>query len=116
MTRRKPMTAARRLRIFEAAGGICHICGARIDGTREPWEAEHVIPLAAGGSDDDANLHPAHVRCHAAKTTDDRKVIAKVARVRARHMGAQTPTRNPLPGSKSSRWKKRVDGSVVPRD
>lgn len=38
------------------------------------------------------------------------------ARVRARHMGAATPSRNPLPGSRASRWKKRVDGSVVPRD
>lgn len=114
MTRR--MSTTRRLRIFEAAEGRCHICGAKIDGTKERWEAEHVIPLAAGGTDDDDNIRPAHAKCHAGKTTKDRKTIAKVNRVRAKHHGAARPARNPIPGSKSSRWKRKVGGQIVPRE
>jgi hypothetical protein len=34
MTRRR-MSTTRRARIFQAANGVCHICGEQIDGTRE---------------------------------------------------------------------------------
>jgi 5-methylcytosine-specific restriction endonuclease McrA len=61
------MSEARAARIFLAAKGKCHICGNAIrDG--EAWDADHVEPLWAGGADDDANLAPAHVKCHAGKT------------------------------------------------
>ena len=64
-------TALQRLRIFEAAAGLCHICGGRIDGTRERWDVEHVIPLALGGEDADHNIRPAHAACHRAKSARD---------------------------------------------
>ncbi len=108
-------TALQRLRIFEAAAGLCHICGGRIDGTRERWDVEHVIPLALGGEDADHNIRPAHVACHRAKSARDAAVLAKSNRVRAKHHGART-ARHPLPGSKASAWKRRLDGTVVRRD
>ena len=109
MTRR-PMTRSRKVRIFEAAGGICHICLSRIDGVRERWDAEHVIPLAAGGEDDDDNLRPAHVACHRGKTTEDAKVIAKTKRVRAKHIGA-VPKRRGFLTNKDGPWKARLGKS-----
>lgn len=43
---------------------ICHVCG-------QPGgnEADHVVPLAEGGADDESNMRPIHaVPCHRDKT------------------------------------------------
>jgi 5-methylcytosine-specific restriction protein A len=116
MAKRRTWTARRRLALFEAHKGVCHICGEKIDGTRETWEIEHVIPLAMGGADDESNCRPAHARCHRPKTSDDRKVIAKAERVRAKHMGAKPSPKAKIPGSKGTKWKRKLDGTIVPRD
>lgn len=114
MTRRR-WTALRRADLFMTHDGICHICGGKI-GIGEPWDIEHVIPLALGGDDDEANCRPAHVACHKDKTADDKAQIAKANRVRAKHLGARERPRRIMAGSKLSPWKKRLDGTVVRRD
>lgn len=114
MTRRS-WTPRRRLALFEAHKGICHLCGERIDGTREAWEVEHLIPVAMGGDDDEGNCAPAHAACHKAKTATDKGQIAKANRVRAKHHGAYRPKAT-IPGSKSSRWKRKISGETVLRD
>lgn len=75
---RPSISPARRARIFEAHGGRCHICGERIL-AGEPWEVEHRIARALTYDDSDENLAPAHKEgaCHAAKTKDDVRRIAK---------------------------------------
>lgn len=114
MTRRR-MNTTRRARIFQAANGICHLCGQQIDGTRERWDADHVIPLEISGDDGDDNLRPAHERCHREKTSkEDVPTIAKCKRVAAKHSGAHK-SKSTLPGSKGSKWKRKIDGTVVPR-
>lgn len=114
MTRRS-WTPRRRLALFEAHRGICHLCGERIDGTREPWEVEHLIPIAMGGEDDEANCAPAHVACHKAKTATDKGQIAKANRVRAKHNGAHRP-KAIIAGSKRTKWKRKISGETVRRD
>ena len=109
------MSTTRRLRIFERARGLCHICERPIDGTREAWEAEHVIPYALTRDDSDANLAPAHVACHARKTKGDVSAIAKAKRVAAKFTGAYRP-RSTLPGSKASGLKRTIDGRILRRD
>lgn len=44
----------------------CHICG--LPGATE---ADHVIPLAEGGADDETNLRPAHPWCHRKKSSTE---------------------------------------------
>ena len=87
-TKRRPMTPARRKRIFEARDGICGYCEEPIDGT---YEIDHLLPLALGGADDDGgNTVPMHVECHRLKTfgrkrrreAGDVHRIAKIRRVR----------------------------------
>ncbi len=112
MTRRRSWTARRRLALFEAHKGTCHICGQQIDGTREVWEVEHIIPIAMGGEDDEANAAPAHQLCHKSKTKADVSQIAKANRVRAKHNGASAPSKCALPASRKSKWKKKLDGTV----
>lgn len=113
MTRR--MSPSRRARIFEAHGGKCHICGEAIDGTRERWDAEHIVPYALTRDDSDDNLAPAHKRCHAKKTPDDVARIAKAKRVERKHKGAHRP-KSTIPGSRGSQWKRKIGGTVVRRD
>lgn len=113
-TRRRSMSAQRRLRIWEAHAGRCVICGERIDGTRERWIVEHVRPLGLGGDDNDDNCGPAHARCATAKTQHDSRAIAKAKRIKAKHVGAKQPKR-PFPGGRDSKWKKTIGGGVVRR-
>jgi len=108
-TPRKPMGWMRRLRIFEAASGICHLCERKIQ-SGEKWEAEHVRPLALGGADDESNLRPAHLACHSDKTRSDAADIARAKRRKAKHVGAFVRSRNLIPGSKGTRFRKRMDG------
>ena len=105
MTSRKPLSPLRKLTLFERHGGICHICGQKIQ-AGEPWEVEHVRPLALLGEDTEANMAPAHKTCHAPKTVDDVRRIAKAKRMAAKHVGIK----------KQSKWqtkfRKRMDGTV----
>lgn len=114
--KRKRLTKGQRLAVHTAACGLCHICGTVINLARETFEIEHVIPIALGGEDAPSNWRPAHVACHKEKTKSDITKIAKAKRVSAKHEGTYRPSRNPLPASKKSRLKKRLDGSVVDRD
>jgi 5-methylcytosine-specific restriction protein A len=114
MTARR-MSTKRRAAIFAAHGGTCHLCGGKIDGSREAWEVEHVIALAISEDDSDDNLAPAHVKCHRAKTRADAKAIAKTKRVKAKHEGTYRQPRRKIPGSKGTGFKKRVDGIVERR-
>lgn len=108
MSRRK-RTTLQRAAIFDAHNGKCHICGEKIDGTREAWELEHIVPFDLTRDDTDENLAPAHVVCHRQKTKQDKTIIAKSNRVAAKHKGARAP-KTRLPGSKGSGWRKPLNG------
>ena len=116
-TKRKSMTPRMRLKVWEAHKGICKLCNCKIDGVRERWIVEHIIPLALGGEDAEGNMAPAHEGCALEKTFGKSGDIAKAAkakRVKSKHLGLKK-SKNPLPGSKRSKFKKKIDGSVVPR-
>jgi 5-methylcytosine-specific restriction endonuclease McrA len=108
----RKMSQSRKTRIFVAANGICHICGEKIDGVKEKWDAEHVIPYELTRDDSDDNIRPAHKRCHTAKTKDDVKMLAKVKRVAAKHQGAR---RSPSSAWGTDKFKRKVGGGVEPR-
>ncbi len=109
MTRRT-MTAKRRAEVFASASGVCHICQGKI-AVGEAWQVEHVIPLALGGDDDGDNLQPAHTKCHRAKTSLDVTQIARAKRLHERHTGARI-RKGTMPGSRASKFKRRMDGTV----
>lgn len=111
MTARRSLSATERLRLFTLHGGICHICGEKIDGTRERWDIEHVIPWALTRDDSDGNRKPAHYRCHKPKTaSEDIPRIAKAKRQARGHIGAKRAKGRPMPGTKASGWKQRIGG------
>jgi 5-methylcytosine-specific restriction protein A len=92
VTKRRSISNAMRVRIFDTAGGVCHLCKLPINATRgEKWHVEHIKPLWEGGSDDEKNMAPAHVDCHATKSAEESAPRAKGTRQRAKHIGAVKP-------------------------
>lgn len=117
-TPRKKLTPRARLAIWERDKGVCCLCSGVIDGAREKWIVEHIRALELGGEDVEANMGVAHVKCADDKThgpSGDHAMAGKAKRMKRAHIGIKT-TRNPLPGGKGSKWKKRMDGSVVRRE
>lgn len=98
-----------KLRIHAKAEGMCAVCSLEAS----TGQYDHIIPLIIGGQNRETNLQLLCVPCHKGKTRLDVKLKAKVARVRKRHIGIRKPSR--FPGSRDSRWKKRIDGTVVER-
>jgi 5-methylcytosine-specific restriction enzyme A len=110
MTRRKSFTDAQRLKVYHGADGICHLCGRKIE-PGEAFHVEHPKALGLGGTNDLSNLLPAHVDCHAGKTRQDVAIMRKADRQGKKHLGLKK-SRNPLPGSRGSKFRKRMDGTV----
>jgi hypothetical protein len=108
-TKRRAMTKARATRIFLSRDGICFICETRINAARDAWFVEHPDPLAQGGSDDDADLWPAHVRCKPEKDAVDAGRKAKRDRLVTKSW-RDKPKRGGFRG-----WRK-MNGEIVWRD
>lgn len=88
MTKRASISKAKRIRIFDAEKGVCHLCQQPIK-LGEKWDVEHPKGLWAGGSDDERDLRPAHADCHKPKTAAESGQRAKADRQRAKHIGAK---------------------------
>jgi 5-methylcytosine-specific restriction protein A len=97
-----------RLRIFERAGGRCHIAKRKIR-SGEPWDAEHVIALAdwagEGHGNRESNLAPALRDKHREKTSAEATARATVRRKKAKSLGIKT-------GSGFTAWRK-FNGEIV---
>ncbi|MDR7039975.1 hypothetical protein J2X36_004753 [Methylobacterium sp. BE186] len=114
-TLRRCLSPRRRLQAWERTNGKCVVCGDRIDGVRERWIVEHIRALELGGADELDNMGPAHEACGREKTRDDHARAAQAKRQKLRHIGA-TASERPLPGSKASSLKRKINGTVVPRE
>ena len=111
-TSRRSMTPTRALKAWELHGGVCVTCGIKIDGTKERWFVEHIRALELGGADDDSNIGPAHfIRCKAEKDADDHHMAARAKRRKRLQLGIKSHAR-PIPGSRASGVRKRMDGTV----
>jgi hypothetical protein len=89
----------------------CHICHGRIWPGVEAWDAEHVVPHANGGTE----VLPAHVACHREKTKVDVSDMARGRRSNERHFGIRQHGGS-MPGSRRSKWKKKMNGETVLRE
>lgn len=100
-----------RARIFT---GRCAACTRRI-AAGEVWHADHITALTNGGQNRENNLQPLCAWCHKQKTRADVAEKSRVAEKRAKHIGAKAPSRNPVPGGRASKWKRKISGEVVLR-
>ena len=102
------------LRVFLAFDGRCQCgCGRRIV-SGERWQCDHKVALINGGKHRESNLQPVLTEHHKNKTRDDVAIKAKTYRKRKAHYGIRK-SRNPMPGSRASGWRRRMDGRVERR-
>ncbi len=110
-TPRKRLTRAQRIELLERQQHRCAgPCGesliwSLVDGkpVYGPMIDEHIIPLELSGSNELTNRELRCVACAKEKTRADRKVIAKVARIRRRLAGEE-------------RRKQKINSRGFPRD
>ena len=102
-----------KVRVFERAGGKCHISG-RVIRAGEAWDCDHIVALCNGGEHRETNLAPALAGPHRIKTAADVAAKAIVARKRAKFLGV-APKGRPMPGSRASGLRKRMNGQVERR-
>lgn len=103
-----------RLRVFEAHGGVCHISGRRIQ-AGEPWDCDHIVALVNGGMHRETNLAPALRDKHREKTALDVREKSIVRRKQMKSLGIAPKKGRPMPGSKASGFRKRMNGEVERR-
>lgn len=111
---RPSWTAAQRLKIFLANDGRCHLCTRKI-AQGDDWIVEHPKARGLQGSDHIQDMKPAHVDCHKPKTAAEIAIMRKADRMGKAHLGIKRRKGKPIPGSRASRFKRRIDGSVVLR-
>lgn len=109
-----------KLSALKRSNGLCecHLvpglvpCGKPLKG--QPIFYEHIIQCEVGGDNSLENCAVLTKTCWRSKTdTQDLPVVAKVKRVERKHNGIKKPSR--MPGSKASKFKRKMDGTVVLR-
>lgn len=114
-------TDKQRLEIFYNAEGRCQgvtngiRCNRRIT-VKDKWIADHILPVALGGKTVIENGQLLGECCNPNKTADDIRRIRKADRQGKRHLGISKSHYPPLPGTKRSGWKRKMDGSVERRE
>ena len=93
------------------ANGHCELCPAKTGVGNIFYD--HRISDALGGEPTLENCQVLCKTCHDIKTrTQDVPKIAKTKRQRAKHLGIRKRQSRPLPGTKASGIRKRMDGRV----
>ncbi len=116
MTKRREFSKATKARAFLRANGCCEEpgCGVKIMGVTKA-EYDHITPCGLGGGNSLENCKVLCVPCHKGKTRIDKGMMAKADRARKRHTGTKKPHGRPIPGSKRSGVRKRMNGDVEKR-
>lgn len=100
-----------RVRVFLLGGGRCDKCTKLIH-TGEPWQCDHAIALVNGGQNRENNLRILCVNCHKGKTGEDVAEKAVVYAKKKRHLGLKKSRWRPMPGTRRSGIRRRLDGKV----
>jgi len=102
-----------KLRLFLIANGICNKCSVRIIPGAE-WDIDHIIPLILGGEHRESNFQVLCKFCHKEKTKNDVAEKTKSYKKKLKHYGLKE-SRTPMPFGRKSKWRKKINGQIVPR-
>lgn len=113
------LTDQERAKLFLDKGGRCDgPCGRKL-GPADVWHADHRVALENGGTNEITNFQVLCSWCHKPKTAEDHGKAAKTRAIAVRHIIPTTQRRGkgpPMPGSRQSAYKKKMDGTVVRRN
>lgn len=100
---------------WRRCGGRCEWpeCGFIMEGKVSHFD--HVKPVSMGGDNSLQNCQILCVYHHAMKTGEEAAPRAKANRLTDREANIKRP-RVPMPGSRLSKYKRRMDGTVVRRE
>lgn len=76
---------------------------------------DHIVPLADGGENRESNLQLITVETHKVKTGAEATERGKTRRIHERARGYERKSSRPMPGSRASGLRKRMDGTVERR-
>ena len=104
-TQRPSIAVTVRRRVRRAAGDACGYCRAPQHLVLAPLEVEHIVPRAAGGSDDEDNLWLSCRVCNSYKTScrSQRDPVT----------GADTPLFDPRPQVWAEHFRWQTDGACI---
>lgn len=107
---RREFSAKTKAHAFQRANGRCEECGFRL--TVGKFQYDHVNPDGLTGTNELSNCMCICILCHRGKTRKDVERISKAKRMHRNHIGAKE-SRHPLPGGRLSKWKRKLDGTVI---
>jgi len=112
-TKRGNLSARRKLAIWEREKGKCMVCSVKL--VTGKFIFEHVRALELGGTDTDDNIRLTCKGCATEKTKQDHSNAARAKRKKSSVLGLKQ-SKTPMPFGKGSKFKKKMDGTVVRRD
>lgn len=111
---RVEFTRKTRAEAFARCGGKCEGCGARLKAGE--GEYDHRIPCAHGGEATLENCQVLCRGCHKAKTARNKAETERAKRRADKHSGAWKPSSRPIPGSRNTPFKRKINGETVRRE
>ena len=98
------------LRVIRSQDHRCPICTRPLKTGN--IACDHKTPLEDGGRNDEANLQMICIDpCHYDKTGRENSRRSKADRSAKQHYGLKKRKGRPMPGTKASGWKQRMDGT-----
>lgn len=113
---RTEFSARTRRAAFERADGRCEECHQPVGIVGWDVRYDHAVPDWLGGKNDLDNCTCLCIGCHSEKTRlIDVPRIAKTKRLEAERLHGKKPSRQPMPGSRRTKWKRTMSGKTVLR-
>ena len=109
-----PVPPRVRLRVLDRAAHRCDKC-LRLIIAGMKWHCDHKVALVNEGENRESNLQVLCALCHLHKTAEDVAEKSRVVRKRLKHLGIRKAKGRPLPGTKASGLRKRINGRVEKR-
>jgi 5-methylcytosine-specific restriction endonuclease McrA len=109
--KRTPLNMRQKQLLWDKQAGLCAVASCRTVLVPGRAEDDHHLALVDGGTNELSNRRLICIPCHKAKSAIEHKNNAKAKRIKY----GRTRKGPPMAGSRKSRLKKHMDGSVSER-
>jgi len=110
MIKRSPLSMRQKALLWDKQQGLCGICREKLEPGR--FDDDHILALVDGGTNELGNRRLVCVPCHREKSAREHTANSKTKRLRF----GKARKAPPMAGSRKSRLKKHMDGTVSVRE